>query len=131
MAYRIHIALNVSDIGRSVDFYSRLLGSEPDKRTEGFAKFEPETAAINLALTQSEAVGATAAPKEGALSHLGLQVLGADDVRAAEERLIAAGLAPERAFSLSGEERLLLYDPDGNEWEVFYATVRRRKEELA
>jgi len=123
MSYRIHIALNVADIARSVDFYSRLLGAEPDKRTNGFAKFETAEPNLNLALSQTNA-NALPAPKDGALNHLGLQVRDAEDVRAAERKLIAAGLEPVRGFSLSGEERILLYDPDGNEWEVFYATTK-------
>lgn len=128
MTYRIHIALNVSDVAASADFYARLLGSPPDKRSEGFAKFEPPGIAINLALIQR---GETARPASGHgdINHLGLQQRSAEEVRAEAARLREAGLAPVPDVSLSGEERVLLYDPDGNEWEIFYATALRAPHE--
>ncbi|MFC5704431.1 VOC family protein [Cohnella faecalis] len=151
MVYRIHLALNVADVGKSVAFYRRLLGSEPDKQSDAFAKFEPVDTAINVALIQAKPVDTvnndaglvqaapvdTASstglfqvepaparePKKGELNHLGLQVRNAEEVREAARRLKEAGLDPIPDRSLSGEERILLYDPDGNEWEVFYATA--------
>ena len=37
---RPHLALNVSDIDRSIPFYSALFGIEPSKTRPGYAKFE-------------------------------------------------------------------------------------------
>lgn len=47
---RTHIALAVADLEASIDFYQRLLGVEPAKVREGYAKFEPDAPALSLAL---------------------------------------------------------------------------------
>ncbi len=37
---KFHTSLNVSDLGRSIDFYRVLFGLEPAKRRADYAKFE-------------------------------------------------------------------------------------------
>ena len=36
---RLQLALNVSDLDRSIDFYSRLFGEDPAKIKEGYANW--------------------------------------------------------------------------------------------
>src|SRR5690242_15815762 len=83
---KFHLSLNVADLGRSIDFYRVLLGIEPAKRHDDYAKFELEGPPVVLALVPRP-------PGPGSsLSHLGFSVADAEQVRRAQERLAAAGL---------------------------------------
>src|SRR5947199_147206 len=83
---KAHVALNVKDVGRSVEFYRRMLGLEPSKVRRGYAKFDVETPPLNLTLNENQF------GERGALSHMGLQVASTEDVLALRERWRAAGL---------------------------------------
>jgi len=114
---KAHIALNVGDIERSIDFYRTMLGIEPAKVRPGYAKFDVQNPPLNLTLN----AGAAGGP--GTLSHLGLQVAKTDDVLALRNRWAAAGLEvrdemqTECCYAL--QDKAWVQDPDGNEWEVF------------
>src|SRR5437588_11942817 len=67
-ALKAHLAINVSDVPRSIDFYKRVFGIEPSKVRNGYAKFDVANPPLNLTLNQIPFETA------GALSHLGIQV---------------------------------------------------------
>ncbi len=71
-ALKAHLALNVKDVDRSVDFYRKLLAIEPSKLRTGYAKFDVQNPPLNLTLNQIPFTG------RGALSHLGIQVASTD-----------------------------------------------------
>jgi len=114
---KAHIALNVTSVSASVDFYSKLFGIEPLKVRPGYAKFDVQNPPLNLSLNEG------LIPGQGALSHLGLQVASTADVLAVRNRWESAGLSPRNemqtscCFSL--QDKAWVRDPDGNEWEVF------------
>src|SRR5512144_1017897 len=83
---RIQLALNVEDIDRAVDFYSRLFGTQPAKRRPGYANFAVADPPLKLVLIQSPG-----APTR--LNHLGVEVEKPADVAAETARLRDAGLA--------------------------------------
>src|ERR671932_236876 len=83
---KAHVALNVRDVGRSIEFYRRMLGIEPSKVRRGYAKFDVERPPLNLTLNENASGG------RGALSHLGVQVASTEDVLSMRERWGAAGL---------------------------------------
>jgi catechol 2,3-dioxygenase-like lactoylglutathione lyase family enzyme len=119
MARRIHVAINVTDLEAAVAFYERLFAAPASKVVEGFAKFELEEPNLNLALNL---VGSVEGPRgAGVLSHLGLQVDDAAAVAAYAARWEKAGLEMRVGASVAGEDKVWAYDPDGNEWEVFFA----------
>ena len=73
---KAHLAINVRNVEKSIDFYKRMLGIEPSKVRTGYAKFDVQNPPLNFTLNEvpfSEA---------GALSHLGIQVASTDDVLA-------------------------------------------------
>ena len=114
---KAHLALNVKDVERSIEFYRKMLGLEPSKVRTGYAKFDVETPPLNLTLNQNPF------GERGALSHLGIQVGSTDDVLAMRERWHAAGL---RTFDemqtnccYALQDKTWVADPDGNEWEAF------------
>jgi catechol 2,3-dioxygenase-like lactoylglutathione lyase family enzyme len=59
-----HVSLNVSNLEKSIDFYSRLFGIAPAKIRQGYAKFDVHNPPLNFSLNQS------AGSAGGSLSHL-------------------------------------------------------------
>ena len=115
---KAHLALNVTDVIRSTDFYRRLLGIEPSKVREGYAKFDVENPPLNLTLNQVDS-----AVTRGALSHLGIQVASTDDVLNVRQNWADAGLVTRDEMQTNccyaTQDKTWVRDPDGNEWEVF------------
>src|SRR6267378_2967600 len=85
-ALKAHLALNVRDVEKSIEFYRKLLGIEPSKVRTGYAKFDVQNPPLNLTLNQA------AFNERGALSHLGIQVASTNDVFAMRERWADSGL---------------------------------------
>ena len=114
---KAHLAINVKDVERSMDFYKRMLGLEPSKVRTGYAKFDVQNPPLNLTLNEVPFDG------RGALSHLGIQVATTDDVNAMRDRWAAAGLVPrdekQTTCCYALQDKAWVNDPDGNEWEVF------------
>jgi len=114
---RPHFALTVTDVERSVPFYEALFGVEPEKLKPGYAKFSVVEPALNFTLTQGERT------QLGAFNHAGIQVSTTDDVLAAKERLVAAGLATfdemDTTCCYARQDKIWVRDPDGTPWEVF------------
>jgi catechol 2,3-dioxygenase-like lactoylglutathione lyase family enzyme len=114
---KAHVALNVSNVEQSIDFYRRMLGIEPAKVRPGYAKFDVQNPPLNLTLNEGSA------GSRGVFSHLGLQVAQTSDVLAVRSRWAAAGLTvrdemqAECCYAL--QDKAWVHDPDGNEWEVF------------
>jgi len=115
---RPHLALTVSNVERAIPFYEALFGTEPEKVKPGYAKFSVTEPAINFTLNQGER-GETL----GAFNHAGIQVASTDDVLAAKERLVAAGLAAfeemDTTCCYARQDKIWVRDPDGTPWEVF------------
>src|SRR6266567_1274305 len=51
MSAKVHLHLHVSDLTKSREFYERFLGGSPVKVKEGYVKFLPQWAPVNLALS--------------------------------------------------------------------------------
>jgi len=114
---RPHLALTVSDVERSIPFYEALFGVAPEKRKPGYAKFSVESPALNFTLTQGQR------NELGAFNHAGIQVESTDDVLAAKDRLVVAGLAAfdemDTTCCYARQDKIWVRDPDGTPWEVF------------
>ena len=73
---RVQLALNVTDVDKAVDFYSKLFGAEPAKRKPGYANFAIADPPLKLVLFE--------AVEGGTLNHLGVETETASEVEAAE-----------------------------------------------
>jgi catechol 2,3-dioxygenase-like lactoylglutathione lyase family enzyme len=137
-----HVSLNVRNVDDAVDFYQRVFGVAPVKHYRenstmhsvllddqgqqssiartGYAKFDLIEPALNLVLNE---IQLPASGPHGALSHLGVQVSGTDDVLAYKKRFADAGLIDRDEMQISccyaKQDKTWLADPDGNEWEFF------------
>jgi catechol 2,3-dioxygenase-like lactoylglutathione lyase family enzyme len=115
---RPHLALTVTDVERAIPFYAALFGTEPEKRKPGYAKFSVTQPAINFTLNQGER-----GESLGAFNHAGIQVASTEDVLAAKERLVSAGLATfdemDTTCCYARQDKIWVRDPDGTPWEVF------------
>jgi catechol 2,3-dioxygenase-like lactoylglutathione lyase family enzyme len=114
---KAHLALNVRDVERSLEFYRKMLGIEPSKVRAGYAKFDVQNPPLNLTLNQASF------NERGALSHLGIQVASTGDVLTMREKWAEAGLVTRDEMQTNCcyalQDKTWVHDPDGNEWEVF------------
>ena len=113
---RVQLALNVADLDSAVVFYTKLFGTEPAKLRPGYANFAVAAPPLKLILIEGHGM-------PGTLNHLGVEVESSDEVRAAHERLVHAGLAaaPEHnvACCHAVQDKVWVDDPDGAPGEVY------------
>ena len=116
-ALKAHLALNVRDVEKSIQFYRKMLGIEPSKVRTGYAKFDVQNPPLNLTLNQNEF------GERGALSHLGIQVSSTEDVLAVRQKWADAGLVTRDEMQTNCcyaiQDKTWIQDPDGNQWEAF------------
>ena len=114
---KAHLAINVSKIEDSTEFYSKMFGIEPIKVRTGYAKFDVAQPPLNFTLNQVPFEG------KGALSHLGIHVASTADVLDIKSQWQDAGLQPREEMNTTCcyavQDKAWVSDPDGNEWEVF------------
>jgi len=114
---RIQLALNVDDIDDAVAFYSKLLGTEPAKRREGYANFSVANPPLKLVLLENPGQG-------GSLNHLGVEVESTDAVDTEQIRLAGLGLASvdERGTTCCYAKQDKFWvegAPNGERWEIY------------
>lgn len=116
---RVQLALNVSDLDRAVDFYSKLFGVEVNKRKPGYANFAIDEPPLKLVLIEGQG--------GGALNHLGVEVESVDEVEMAHRRLNAEGLAATDTVATTccyaEKTETWVTDPDGAPWEIYVKTA--------
>jgi catechol 2,3-dioxygenase-like lactoylglutathione lyase family enzyme len=114
---RVQLALNVDDVDRAVDFYSKLFGTEPAKRRPGYANFAVSDPPLKLVLLENPGQG-------GSLNHLGVEVPDVDTVDAEQGRLAEQGLASvdERGTTCcyAKQDKFWVQGaPNAERWEVY------------
>ena len=103
---RLHVHLAVSDLERSIAFYSSLFGSAPTVLKPDYARWMVDDPAVNFAISDraGEAPG---------VSHLGVQAADDADLAQIEERI------GETTCCYSRSRKSWTADPDGIAWEAF------------
>ncbi len=118
---RVQLALNVTDINESVEFYSKLFGTKPAKREPGYANFAISNPPLKLVLM--EVHDERGEGVVGALNHLGVEVESADEVVRETDRLSGEGLDTDvqdgTVCCFAEQDKVWVNDPDGAPWEVY------------
>ncbi|KUJ36530.1 ArsI/CadI family heavy metal resistance metalloenzyme [Streptomyces sp. NPDC093228] len=114
---RAQLALRVSDLEGSIAFYSKLFGTEPAKRREGYANFAIAEPPLKLVLIEGEP------GQETRLDHLGVEVGSTEQVNAATTRLKDAGLATfeenDTSCCYARQDKVWVHGPGREPWEVY------------
>lgn len=114
---KFHASLNVSDLDRSIVFYSALFGVGPVKHYPDYAKFEIETPPLILSLKPKRACAG------GPLNHLGLRVVAVEQLRAIQERLRLVGARIGQQDDVKCcyalQTKIWVTDPDQTMWEIY------------
>jgi catechol 2,3-dioxygenase-like lactoylglutathione lyase family enzyme len=113
---RFHVHVGVSDLDRSIAFYTGLFGAEPTVTKGDYAKWMLEDPRINFAISQK--CGA-----DKGIEHVGLQVEDEAELAEVYARLKAAdGPVLEEGATIccyAKSEKSWIADPDGVRWEAF------------
>ncbi len=114
---RAQLALRVSDLEASITFYSKLFGTEPAKRREGYANFALTEPPLKLVLIEGEP------GQDTRLDHLGVEVESTGQVDAATTRLKDAGLATfeesDTSCCYALQDKVWVHGPGREPWEVY------------
>jgi len=111
---RVQLALNVPDIDKAVDFYSKMFATEPAKRRPGYANFAIADPPLKLVLFEK-------AGADARLNHLGVEVMSTDEVHAHQARLTDEGLTPvdeSGTCCFAKQDKVWVDGPDGA-WEIY------------
>lgn len=113
---RLQLALNVADLDKAIDFYSRMFATEPTKVRPGYANFAIAEPPLKLVLFEGQG-------EAGSINHLGVEVDSADEVRAAEARLTDSGLdttgVDDTQCCYAAKTETWLHGPDTTRWEWY------------
>jgi catechol 2,3-dioxygenase-like lactoylglutathione lyase family enzyme len=115
---RMHVSLYVSDLQKSLDFYTNFFGTAPAKVKPGYFKFVLEKPSLIISFVENkERVRAN-------FGHLGFQV---ETVEELNKRLWDAKMLNLVAKEETGtnccyakQDKFWVNDPDGVQWEVYY-----------
>jgi catechol 2,3-dioxygenase-like lactoylglutathione lyase family enzyme len=113
---RVQLAINVDDLGQSVEFYSKLFGTQPAKLKPGYANFAIAEPALKLVLIENPGKG-------GSINHLGVEVESSEKVHNEIARLSSEGLFTEEQIGttccFATQDKVWVGAPDGEQWEVY------------
>lgn len=113
---RVQLALNVNDLDKAVDFYSKMFGVSVNKRKPGYANFAVENPPLKLVLFELP-------DQPERLNHLGVEVFDDEAVPEAKERIQAAGLEhmveEETTCCYAKSTKVWATEPDGLRWEWY------------
>ncbi len=116
---KTHISLDVTNLERSLTFYSTLFGMPPTKVKPGYAKFDVAEPGLVLALQEKKGFCDCIC----GLNHLGIRVASTEQVLAVRARLQAAGLATfdemNTTCCYAVQDKIWVTDPSGYKWETY------------
>ncbi len=115
---RLQLAMNVTNLDESIDFYTKMFDTPVAKVRPGYANFEVANPPLKLVLFETQGAG-------GTLNHLGVEVEQAEQVTAAEQRIVGAGLqtsgVDDTICCFAHKTETWVEGPD-NKWEWYVKT---------
>ena len=113
---RLQLAIDVADLDKAVDFYSRLFNTKPAKVRPGYANFAISDPPLKLVLLEDTEGG-------GTINHLGVEVEATEEVVAARARLIKSDLdtsgVEDTMCCYAEKTETWVIGPDGVRWEFY------------
>ncbi len=113
---RLHVHVGVSDLDRSIFFYSTLFGTAPSVTKPDYAKWMLEDPRVNFAISSGNA--------HKGVEHLGIQVEDRGELGEVYARLKAADRPVldegQTSCCYARSEKSWIADPDGVVWEAFH-----------
>ena len=113
---RPHVSLDVRDVQKSVQFYQKVFGVDPQKQTTDYAKFDLTSPSFNFSFVSSTG-------RISSVDHLGIEVETVEEIATWKERLQTEGILDRveenTTCCFARQDKLWFSDPDGNAWEVF------------
>jgi catechol 2,3-dioxygenase-like lactoylglutathione lyase family enzyme len=114
---RVQLALRVSDLEGSINFYRSLFGVQPAKRRPGYANFAIAQPPLKLVLLEGQPDQPTV------MDHLGVEVHTSDEVDAASARLSELGLFTQQendtTCCYARQDKVWVHGPGNEPWEVY------------
>ncbi len=115
---RFHVNLTVSDLDRSIAFYSELFAVEPAVRKSDYAKWMLEDPKLNFALsTHGSSFG---------IDHIGIEAEHENELAEIRGRLEQAASPvfdqPDVTCCYARSTKAWIRDPDGVAWETFFSS---------
>jgi catechol 2,3-dioxygenase-like lactoylglutathione lyase family enzyme len=115
----VHVGLNITNLERSIEFYSKLFATKPVKVKTDYAKFLLESPGLNFTLNLRDEVNGNQ------VGHFGFQVESTEEVMAHKTRLSKNGILSQldelnTTCCYARQDKFWVHDPDGNEWEFFF-----------
>jgi catechol 2,3-dioxygenase-like lactoylglutathione lyase family enzyme len=113
---RVQLALNVTDLDASIEFYTKLFKTEPAKIRDGYANFAIADPPLKLVLF-------TGMGEPGSLNHIGVEVEDVEGVQAMIARADDLGLdqniRENTSCCFAVQDKTWVKGPD-NDWEFYF-----------
>ena len=113
---RLQLALNVSNLEKSIAFYTKLFGVEPAKIKAGYANFAIAEPPLKLVLMENSEPG-------GTINHLGVEVEDTAEVERWETKLATQEMNPQaqknNTCCYAKQDKFWVADPDSAPWEIY------------
>ncbi len=115
---RMHVSLYVSDITKTVNFYSAFFGIEPLKVKSNYAKYILEKPSLIISFVENKE------RVQQNFGHLGFQVETLEDLNIklweAKKQNMVAKEETGTNCCYAKQDKFWVNDPDGVQWEVYY-----------
>ena len=113
---RLQLALNVSNLEESIEFYSKFFKTKPVKIRPGYANFAIAEPPLKLVLFENHDVA-------GTINHLGVEVFSTTEVVEATRYLAGEGFDTDIEDGTicchALQDKVWVDGPDGSRWEVY------------
>ena len=114
---RLHVHVGVSDLDRSIKFYSTMFGNQPTVVKDDYAKWMLDDPRVNFAISAGQHANS-------GIQHLGVQAENLEELgdvygrlRAADRPVLEEG---RTTCCYAKSEKSWVADPDGIVWEAFF-----------
>lgn len=114
----MHVSLYVSDVRRTVDFYTKFFRKPADKQKADYAKFELDEPGLVISFVENpERVSQN-------FGHLGFRVNSEQELSRYRDMAAAESMITEEEIGTNccyaRQDKFWVADPDGVQWEVYH-----------